>query len=279
MKSSVRQGIVLVLILFAIQAFAGGLPETQAGKRAAEMIALLNGTSSLDLDEYIENQYAPQFRDAFPLATHKAIFQTTQTMFGTVTVTDISESGPENISIVLKAENRDAWLNLTIQVEPDKPYRIASLGLAPGTRPDDYKEINNDRESPKEDGSAGGVTSESDSHFADLQELERYLREMEKKNEFSGTVLIARGDDPDFQEAYGYASKRFNIPNRLDTKFNLGSCNKAFTAIATVQLMEKGKLSLDDPIGKYLDMFPREIAEKVTIRHLLTKNQSRKKLL
>lgn len=269
MKPLTRSGIVLLLVLHAMQGYARELPETPPGKRADEMIAFLNGTSSLDLDDYIENQYAPAFRDAFPLAAHKAVFQTTQTMFGRLTVAGILESGPEKISIVLKAERRDAWLNLIIQVEPDDPYRIASMGLVPGSRPDNYEEIGDDREAPEEGGSEDEMTLESDARFSNLEELERYLREMERENEFSGTVLVAEAGDPIFHEAYGYASKRFKVPNKRDTKFNLGSCNKVFTAIAIAQLMEDGKLSLDDPIGRYLDMFPREIAEKVTIRHLL----------
>ncbi len=269
MKSLAKRGIALFSVLFAMQVSAGELPETAPGKRAAEVIAFLNGTSSLDLDDYIENQYAPGFRDAFPLAAHKVLFQTTQTMFGRLTVADISESSTDKISIILKAEKRDAWLNLIIQVEPDEPYRIASMGLVPGSKPDNYEEIEKDRESQREGGSEDEAMVESDAKFSNLEELERYLREKERKNEFSGTVLIAKDGNPIFQKAYGHASKRFKVPNELDTKFNLGSCNKVFTAIAIAQLMEKRKLSLDDPIGRYLDMFPREIAEKVTIRHLL----------
>ena len=47
--------------------------------------------------------------------------------------------------------------------------------------------------------------------------------------------------------------------------------NKMFTAVATLQLVEAGKLGLDDPIGKHLPDYPnKEVAEKVTVRHLLT---------
>ena len=47
--------------------------------------------------------------------------------------------------------------------------------------------------------------------------------------------------------------------------------NKMFTAVATLQLVEAGKLALDDPIGKYLPDYPnKEVASKVTVRHLLT---------
>ena len=256
-------------VLYAMQVSAGELPETPPGKRAGEVIAFLNGGSSLDLGDYIKNQYSPGFRDAFPLATHKSMIQSTQAMFGRLKVAGISESGPDKISVVLKAENRDAWLNLIIEVEPEEPYRIVSMGLMPGSRPDDYKETESERDPPEENGSKAGEKQERSAAFSNLEELELYLREMERKNEFSGTVLIARDGEPVFQQAYGYASKRFKVPNKLDTKINLGSCNKVFTSIAIVQLMEKGKLSLDDPIGQYLDMFPKKIAEEVTIRHLL----------
>jgi CubicO group peptidase (beta-lactamase class C family) len=60
------------------------------------------------------------------------------------------------------------------------------------------------------------------------------------------------------------------MPNRLDTKFNLGSINKIFTQIAIQQLVEQSKLSLDDTLGKHLPDYPnKQAAEKVTIKHLL----------
>jgi CubicO group peptidase (beta-lactamase class C family) len=57
----------------------------------------------------------------------------------------------------------------------------------------------------------------------------------------------------------------------VDTKFNLGSMNKMFTAIAIAQWVERGKLSFDDTVGKHLPDSPnQEVANKVTIHHLLT---------
>ena len=85
-------------------------------------------------------------------------------------------------------------------------------------------------------------------------------------------MLVARGDAVLYQKAAGEASKRFHVPNNIDTKFNLGSMNKMFTSVAIVQLVEKGKLSFGDSIAKFLDesWLPREITEKITVHHLLT---------
>ena len=71
--------------------------------------------------------------------------------------------------------------------------------------------------------------------------------------------------------AFGEANKDFGVPNALDTKFNLGSMNKMFTAVTIGQLVEQGKLSYDDPLSKFLPDFPSaEAAKKVRIKHLLT---------
>ncbi len=89
---------------------------------------------------------------------------------------------------------------------------------------------------------------------------------------FSGAVLLAKGDDVLLAMAGGEASKAFHVPNNVETKFNLGSMNKMFTATAVMRLIEQGRLALDDPLAKFLDetWLPREVTGAITIRHLLT---------
>jgi CubicO group peptidase (beta-lactamase class C family) len=69
---------------------------------------------------------------------------------------------------------------------------------------------------------------------------------------------------------WGRSDREAGTRNTLDTKFRIGSM-KMFTAVATLQLVEAGKLELDDPIGKHLPNYPnKDVASKVTVRHLLT---------
>ncbi|MFH0762200.1 MAG: serine hydrolase domain-containing protein [Bacteroidota bacterium] len=102
-----------------------------------------------------------------------------------------------------------------------------------------------------------------------IQQVKDYLAKQTQEGRFSGTILVARDGKPLLFESAGLANKRFNAPNKLDTKFNLGSLNKSFTAVAILQLVAAGKIGIDDPIGKYLDMFPKAVADKVTVRQLL----------
>jgi CubicO group peptidase (beta-lactamase class C family) len=74
-----------------------------------------------------------------------------------------------------------------------------------------------------------------------------------------------------FNKAYGLADKANSIPNKLDTKFNLGSMNKMFTSVAIAQLVQAGKLSYDDTLAKVLPEYPnKETAAKINIHQLLT---------
>jgi D-alanyl-D-alanine carboxypeptidase len=87
---------------------------------------------------------------------------------------------------------------------------------------------------------------------------------------FSGVVLLARGAEPVFQRAYGLADREAGRANDLETRFNLGSINKVFTATVVRQLAAEGRLALDDTLGRHLPDFPnRDAAARVTIRHLL----------
>jgi uncharacterized protein (TIGR02246 family) len=106
---------------------------------------------------------------------------------------------------------------------------------------------------------------------AAVKELTSLMEQSAAGDAFSGAVLIAQNGREVFKKAYGLANKKNNAPNDTETKFNLGSMNKMFTAVAVAQLAEKGKLSFDDTISKHLPNYPnKEIADKVTIHQLLT---------
>ena len=92
-----------------------------------------------------------------------------------------------------------------------------------------------------------------------------YLRD----HRFMGSVLIAKGGKIVVEKGYGMADLELDVPNTPQTKFRLGSITKQFTAAAILQLEEKGKLSVNDPISKYFTDSPAAW-KSITIHHLLT---------
>jgi D-alanyl-D-alanine carboxypeptidase len=104
-----------------------------------------------------------------------------------------------------------------------------------------------------------------------LAALTDHAAEHARADEFAGAVLVARHGKVLLNDAWGRADRKAGVANTPATRFRIGSMNKMFTAVATLQLVEAHKLALDDPIGKHLPGYPnKEVAAKVTVRHLLT---------
>ena len=86
---------------------------------------------------------------------------------------------------------------------------------------------------------------------------------------FSGAILVARDGEILLSEGYGLANREWDISNRSDTKFRLGSITKQFTAMAILILQERGLLSVQDSICEYLEDCP-EAWQEIRLHHLLT---------
>jgi len=83
----------------------------------------------------------------------------------------------------------------------------------------------------------------------------------------SVSIAVVRGNDVVYAKAYGYARLDPKLPATVDTRYEIDSVSKQFTAAAILILQQQGKLSLDDKVAKY---FPDlASADKVTIRQLL----------
>jgi D-alanyl-D-alanine carboxypeptidase len=104
-----------------------------------------------------------------------------------------------------------------------------------------------------------------------LAALADHAAERARADEFAGAVLVARHGKVLLNDAWGRADRKAGTANTPATRFRIGSMNKMFTAVATLQLVEAHKLALDDPIGQHLPGYSnKEVAAKVTVRHLLT---------
>jgi CubicO group peptidase (beta-lactamase class C family) len=104
-----------------------------------------------------------------------------------------------------------------------------------------------------------------------LATLDENIARLARIGAYSGTVLVAAGDSVIFTRGYGWANLDDSIPNRVDTRYTTASMGKMFTAVAIGQLIEAGKLHLDDTLGHVLPDYPNaERARRITIRQLLS---------
>jgi CubicO group peptidase (beta-lactamase class C family) len=86
---------------------------------------------------------------------------------------------------------------------------------------------------------------------------------------FSGAVLVAEGGKVIYKEAFGKANREWNIPNSADTRFRLASASKQFCSMLVMQLVQEGKVKLDDTIIDHLPYYRKDTGEKITLHHLM----------
>jgi CubicO group peptidase (beta-lactamase class C family) len=99
--------------------------------------------------------------------------------------------------------------------------------------------------------------------------MDQVVQSYASKQQFMGSVLVARGSDVLFSKGYGSADLEWNIPNAPNTKFRVGSITKQFTAASILLLEERGKLSINDLVKKYMPDAPAAW-DRITIFNLLT---------
>ncbi len=99
--------------------------------------------------------------------------------------------------------------------------------------------------------------------------LDEYLTTATQLGRFSGSVLVAREGTILLSKGYGMANQELDVPNTPQTKFRIGSVTKTFTAAGVLLLQERGRLSVQDPVCKYLTDCPDTWGE-ITLHHLLT---------
>ena len=105
---------------------------------------------------------------------------------------------------------------------------------------------------------------------ADKKEIDSYIKAEMKSEQIPGLTyaVVSNGKIID-SGAYGVANVELNVPVTMHSLFSIGSIGKTFTATAIMLLQKDGKLSINDPIKKYLDLLP-DGWKNITIKHLLT---------
>ena len=101
-----------------------------------------------------------------------------------------------------------------------------------------------------------------------VAEMEAYLNAYAQTGQFSGSVTITQGLIGGTTHGYDFANREHQVANTGATKFRIGSVTKQFTAVAILQLQEKGLLDVQAPVSTYLPDYPN--GERITIHHLLT---------
>jgi hypothetical protein len=222
------------------------LPDTALGKRASEFIAAFNSGDLEALKKFHTNSTNPD--QAANRAERDRQYGRNN---GKLQVLSVPKATDQEITLLTRTDLTESVVEINLQFEKEAPHRLTRLGLRPGKAPTVKREPLTDEEI--------------------VQGVDGLVRKLANADRFSGAILMVKGEATLYRNAVGLASVSFQAANRIDTKFNLGSMNKMFTAVAVAQLAQQGKLSFDDTLAKHVPDYPnKEVAGKVTIHQLLT---------
>ena len=228
------------------------IPDTPAGQRLREWLAAFNMGSRDTLRRSVSQHSAPPPNDTVPadriVDRQLGLYRQTEGLV----FRRIEASTAERITAAVQAKLTGAWMAVGLSVSADSTHRVMGMGFRNTLAPPELL---------------------PDRPFTDRairDSIDRAIDRLVRGDAFSGVVVVAKDGKPIYQRAVGVADRRWNVPNRIDTRFNVASIGKMFTAVAIAQLVQQGKLSYDDTLAKLLPDYPsREIAQRITVRQLL----------
>jgi CubicO group peptidase (beta-lactamase class C family) len=254
MKKSSRASVLLCGLMLALPLCAVAQSSDRDAvieQRAKDFARALSSPDRAAWQKFWTENFAPGML-SIPAERHMAVFSRMWESSRGLDFDGIQDRGPNPTVVRFRNRLTGGWTAFGIATETDPPYRIVGLGPRPAIPPE-----------------GAGSRALSDRQIAG--EMKNLMKRLAEADVFSGVVLLAKDGVPVFKGVYGIANKDTGTPNRLDTKFNLGSMNKMFTSVAILQLAERGKLSLEDPLSKFIPTFPDEASsQKIRIKHLLS---------
>ena len=235
----------------AAAAPAPAVQQEIAARRIAAYLAAIDSPAAAEL--FIERDLTPEYRDSAPPGAILNYFATQKRVAGGYTFESLRVTSPSRAEALLRDQVYGARHRLTMDFEAEPARRI--LEFDPGPAPAWAEPL-------------PAVLDQAQTAAAIRQKIERGCA----AEVFAGAALVARRGEVLVEHACGLASRRYGVPNTIDTRFNLGSINKMFTAVAVMQLVEAGKLSLDDTIDRFLDgsWLAPDVAGTITVRQLLS---------
>ena len=212
--------VILIFAIFTLQLQAQSkwrLPDSPTGKMSSALLDAIEHEDDEFRREFIQTMFTESFLEAFSLEVHLNAFNETHQLLGDFELVGVNKRAPLQAELVLQSKESDRRIRIIYHLEDQEPYRISLMGIEPVA---------------------------STPRFSDLKSLENFLDEQSAADNFSGVVLIAKGEHPIFKRVYGLASKRYQVPNRVDTKFNMGSINKIFSKWPSINFMKNKNLDL-----------------------------------
>ena len=221
------------------------LPSTPAGSALAAWLEAYNTGDSVRIAATLARLYTAEALARRSAAERAGGVMGWRRDYGGFAPARIDSVQSGMIVVTVRESLTRGWGMLFVEVDSASPAKVTGVSLIPFVEPSDWRRV----ERVGGDGVLGG-------------RLSGLAEQLASAGAFRAVVLVTRGEQVLLHRGYGMAA---------DSSFELASVSKMFTAVATLQLVEQGRLSTDATIAAVLPEYPPGAsATEVTIHHLLT---------
>ena len=226
------------------------LPATKPGQLVGDWMELCRSPNLAQMTKWLTTNLSEEAEKRFPAADRAQGDVELCNVNGGFRAVEVTNSETNTISVRSLALKSGVWFTLTFIL--NDAGKLDRTGLHPSA--------------PIE---SAMPTDLSDAAIA--SEVESTVRKVSRTGLFSGIVTVARGTRIIAGASGGYADRDRKTPITGSTQFTLGSMGKMFTAVSVGQLVDQGKMSFDDTVGKFFPEYPnRAVRDHVTVGMLLS---------
>ncbi len=231
------------------------VPDTPDGKRARALLETLESPDEASVRRFVESQFDPAALADLSAEKRVERIRAMAATLGRLEWVRMLPARGSAVSFLARSGKTGETLTVSLELAPSGARGIRSIRVEAG--------------GPGE-GGAGAPAEDPKSSDAEVAAAaSEWLDKSAAADQFSGVVLLARNGAPIFQKAYGLANRELQVPNTLDTRFNVASIGKLFTSAAIARLVRDGRLSYADTIAKWLPSTKIPSADRITVAQLL----------
>lgn len=243
----IRVSLLALLAFVAANAAAAPLPRSDTGARAQEFLDTFGKADTAKTRAFIERAYTDEYKALVPIEGRIQLFLDARAR-GALEATELLADEGNKLRLRARHGLTREWRTIELTTEGGRIKRISVSFDWPRTV-EEYRSASQD------------LTSA----------VSRYVDALERLRLFSGAVRLERAGAVVVDKAWGYADLSSKARNTPDTKFNLGSASKMWTAAATMKLITDGRLSLDSRLSAFKLGVPLPAnAAEITVAHLLS---------
>lgn len=254
--------VVAVMIAIAAIALAGAdcavaaegapLPRTEAGARLQDFLGTFGKADTAGIRAFIERAYTDDYKSAVPTEVRIQLFLDARAR-GALEAGELLANEGNTLRLRARHALTREWRTIELTTETGPHARIKRIAVGFDWPRTVTEYLSNS--------SATGLS----------EAVARYVATLEKQHLFSGAVRLERAGKAIVDQAWGYADLDSKAANDRNTKFNLGSASKMWTAAAIMKLIKDGRLRLDSPLSEFdLGVPAPSNANDITIAQLLS---------